>query len=185
MSNFFYEKDINIITLVEGKNYRRIKAHNENIMLVEVYFENGGIGEPHKHIHEQACYCLEGEFEFTIGDEIKTIGVGDTVYIPSNIEHGCRVLSKNGRLLDIFTPQREDFIEKDDKKYYIIDRFEGDIAVLMELDGDKCIDVEKEKLMETNEGMVVSESNGKFYIEKDKTEERKARIKRKFDNLWK
>ena len=39
--------------------------------------------------------------------------------------------------------------------------------------------------MEANEGMVVSESNGKFCIEKDKTEERKARIKRKFDNLWK
>lgn len=112
MSNFFYDKDIAMETLVSGKNYRKIKAHNDKLMLVEVYFENGGIGEEHTHFHEQATYCLEGEFEFTIGDEIKTIGVGDTICIPSNIRHGCRLLSEKGRLMDIFSPQREDFLKK-------------------------------------------------------------------------
>lgn len=111
MSNVFYDKDIKLEVLEEGKNYRKIKAHDGTLMLVEVFFENGGVGTPHTHEHEQASYCLEGEFEFTIGDEIKTIGVGDTLYIPSNILHGCRLLSEKGRLLDIFTPQREDFLK--------------------------------------------------------------------------
>lgn len=111
MSNFYYDKDIELETLVEGQNYRKIKAHDGNMMLVEVYFENGGVGTPHTHIHEQASYCMEGEFEFTIGDEVKTIGVGDTIYIPSNILHGCKLLTPKGRLLDIFTPQREDFLK--------------------------------------------------------------------------
>ncbi len=112
MSNFYYDCNEVLETLVEGKNFRKIKAHDGGIMLVEVIFENGGTGEPHKHIHEQASYCLEGEFEFTIGDETKKIGVGDTVYMPSNMIHGCRVLTERGRLLDIFTPQREDFLKK-------------------------------------------------------------------------
>ena len=112
MSNFFYDKDEKLQVLVEGKNYRKIKAHDGNIMLVEVIFENGGVGEPHKHVHEQASYCIEGEFEFTIGDETKVIKAGDTIYMPSNVIHGCKVLSPKGRLLDIFVPQREDFLEK-------------------------------------------------------------------------
>lgn len=111
MSNFFYDKDIELQTLVEGQNYRKIKAHDGGLMLVEVYIENGGEGAPHTHPHEQASYCLEGEFEFTIGDEVKNVKVGDTIYIPSNIMHGCKLISEKGRLLDIFTPQREDFLK--------------------------------------------------------------------------
>ena len=110
MSNFYYDKDEELHVLVEGKNYRKIKAHDGSVMMVEVIFENGGVGEPHTHVHEQASYCLEGEFEFTIGGETKIIGVGDTVYMPSNVLHGCRVLSERGRLLDVFVPQREDFL---------------------------------------------------------------------------
>ena len=34
---------------------------------------------------------------------------GDTVYIPGNVEHSLVCLEK-GELIDIFTPEREDFI---------------------------------------------------------------------------
>lgn len=111
MSNFYYDKDIELEILEEGKNYRKIKAHDGGLMLVEVIFENGGEGAVHTHEHEQASYCIEGEFEFTIGGEVRKIGVGDTLYIPPNVLHGCRVLSERGRLVDIFSPQREDFLE--------------------------------------------------------------------------
>lgn len=111
MSNFYYDTDIELETLVEGQNYRKIRAHDGSLMLVEVIIENGGVGTPHTHEHEQASYCLEGEFEFTIGDEVKKIGVGDSIYIPSNVLHGCKLLTEKGRLLDIFTPQRQDFLK--------------------------------------------------------------------------
>lgn len=111
MSNFYYDSDIELETLVESKQYRKIKAHDGSIMLVEVYFENGGEGTPHTHKHEQTSYCIEGEFEFTIGDEVKKIGVGDSVYMPSEILHGCKLLTQKGRLLDVFVPQREDFLK--------------------------------------------------------------------------
>lgn len=112
MSNFYYDADSKLETLVEGKNYRKIKARGGNLMLVEVIFEKGGIGEPHTHPHEQASYCIEGEFEFTVGDETKVIKEGDTIYMPPDVLHGCRLLSDRGRLVDIFSPQREDFLKK-------------------------------------------------------------------------
>jgi quercetin dioxygenase-like cupin family protein len=110
MQNFCYDCDTKLETLVEGKNYRKIKAHNGSLMLVETIFENGGEGTPHTHVHEQAVYCLEGEFEFTIDGETKIVKTGDTLYMPSNVLHGCKLLSDKGRLLDVFTPQRDDFL---------------------------------------------------------------------------
>lgn len=112
MSYFFYENEIEKTVMVEGTLTRKIKAHGGDLMLVEVYCENNAVGAMHKHEHEQTCYCLEGEFEFTIGDEVKTVKAGDTMFMPSNLEHGFKLLSKTGRLLDIFTPQRLDFLNK-------------------------------------------------------------------------
>lgn len=111
MSNFYYNKDTELEVLVPGKNYRKILAHDGNMMIVEVYFEDYFDAPEHKHIHEQATYCVEGEFEFRIGGEIKTIKPGDTVYMPSNVLHSCKVLTPKGKIVDIFTPQREDFLK--------------------------------------------------------------------------
>jgi quercetin dioxygenase-like cupin family protein len=110
-SNFYFDKDIAFQTVVEGKVIRQIKAHDGKMMLVEVYFENGAIGYNHVHEHEQCTYVLEGEFEFTVGEETKIIRTGDTIYMPPMVDHGCRLKSEKGRLLDIFTPQREDFLK--------------------------------------------------------------------------
>ncbi|RRD48204.1 cupin domain-containing protein, partial [Escherichia coli] len=51
-----------------------------------------------------------GIFEFTIGDEVRTVKTGDTLYKQPNIVDGCKCLEKGG-LLDIFTPQRQDFLK--------------------------------------------------------------------------
>ncbi len=109
--NFFYDKDIKLETLEEGKNYRKVKAHNENIMVIEVIFENGAIGADHTHEHEQISYCTEGKFEYTVNGNSKIIEVGDSVYIPSNVLHGCKLLTERGVLIDVFTPERKDFLK--------------------------------------------------------------------------
>ncbi|MCD7905791.1 MAG: cupin domain-containing protein [Clostridiales bacterium] len=110
MSNFFYDEASPVIDLPDGKTHRKILAHNDNVMIVKVIFDKGSVGEVHTHPHTQATYCLEGEFEFTIGEEKKTIKEGDTLVMPSDIAHGCRVLTESGILLDIFTPERKDFL---------------------------------------------------------------------------
>lgn len=88
---------------------RKVLAHSDNMMSVEVHFEDGAVAAMHKHPHEQLTYVLSGEFEFTIGDETKLVKTGDTMYKVPNIMHGCRCV-KAGVLIDTFTPMRQDFV---------------------------------------------------------------------------
>ncbi|EGQ8133987.1 cupin domain-containing protein [Vibrio parahaemolyticus] len=105
---FVFNQDIPMEDLGEGIS-RKVLAHSDNMMSVEVHFEEGAIGAMHSHPHEQLTYVLSGEFEFTIGDEKKIIKTGDTMYKEPNIEHGC-VCLKAGVLIDTFTPMRKDFV---------------------------------------------------------------------------
>ena len=50
-----------------------------------------------------------GEFEATIDGETKTLHAGDSFYVAPNKSHGA-VCKKSGVLIDIFSPQREDFL---------------------------------------------------------------------------
>ena len=89
---------------------RRILAYGEDMMSVEVSFEEGAVGAAHSHPHVQISYVLEGEFSATIGGETRIIRKGDTYYTLPDVVHGVTCL-KAGRLLDIFTPMRKDFLE--------------------------------------------------------------------------
>lgn len=88
---------------------RKIFTPGETIMMMEVHFEEGAEGYLHSHVHEQFSYCLEGQLEFSINGEKTVISAGETIFIPSNAEHGCRAL-KASKLLDTFTPLRQDLI---------------------------------------------------------------------------
>ena len=88
---------------------RQMMGHDGKIMLVKVAFETGAVGQLHKHYHSQVTYVESGEFEMTIGDEIKMIKGGDSYYIPPHVMHGC-VCKSPGVLLDVFSPAREDFL---------------------------------------------------------------------------
>ncbi|GAB7222018.1 cupin domain-containing protein [Vibrio owensii] len=105
---FVFNQDVALEDLGDGVS-RKVLAHSENMMSVEVHFEDGAVGTMHSHPHEQLTYILSGEFEFTIGDEKKIVKAGDTMYKQPNIEHGC-VCLKPGVLIDTFTPMRKDFI---------------------------------------------------------------------------
>lgn len=107
--NFFLKDDLVQEDLGNGVT-RKILAYHENIMTVEINFEEGAIGAVHSHPHEQITYVLEGEFEFNINGEKRILKVGDTVYEEPNVPHGV-VCLKKGRLLDVFTPHRKDFLK--------------------------------------------------------------------------
>ena len=108
---FFPDQKLELEVVEAGKVCRKIRARGGDIMMVEVFFETGGIGYEHDHPHEQVCYCLSGEFMFTIGTESLKMGPGDSAYVPASARHGATCIS-TGRLLDVFTPQREDFLAR-------------------------------------------------------------------------
>jgi quercetin dioxygenase-like cupin family protein len=95
---------------VTDKVYRKIMGYDDNIMMVKVKFEKGGIGYKHNHPHVQTTLVESGVFEVTIGDEVKTLKAGDTFFVPSDVEHGV-VNIEEGILIDVFNPAREDFLK--------------------------------------------------------------------------
>lgn len=109
IKNFFLYEDIKREDLGNGVS-RKILAYHENLMTVEVSFEEGAIGAPHSHPHEQIVYVLEGTFQFNIDEQKNILKVGDTAYIQPDLEHDVICLKK-GKLLDIFTPHRQDFVK--------------------------------------------------------------------------
>jgi quercetin dioxygenase-like cupin family protein len=108
---FFPEKEGKVDIIEAGAVTRMIKAYGEKTMMVEVCFESGAKGTAHAHPHEQLSYCLEGEFDFFIENESRTIKTGDSVLIPGGKNHGVYCRAK-GRLLDVFTPPRQDFLNQ-------------------------------------------------------------------------
>lgn len=100
---------VNVWENAEPGVKRKIFEPGEGIMMMEVHFEEGAEGYLHRHVHEQFSYCLEGMLEFIVNGEKTVISAGETLYIPSNAEHGCRALQKS-KLLDTFTPLRLDLL---------------------------------------------------------------------------
>lgn len=88
---------------------RRVLAYTEQLMIVEVNFEKGGIGTVHTHPHCQNTYVRSGKFRFTVDGKPVEVNPGDTIAFPPDIPHGTECLEA-GTLLDIFTPMRKDFL---------------------------------------------------------------------------
>lgn len=82
-------------------------------MMVEVTFQKDAVGSLHRHIHEQVSYIAKGSFEFIIEGEKQLVQRGDSLYIPSNAEHGCHA-PEDSIIVDVFTPQRKDFLGMED-----------------------------------------------------------------------
>ena len=65
-----------------------------------------GAGSPrHRHSNEdEAWYVIEGELTFWLGDEERTVGAGDFVFGPRDVDHRFRVDSEAARFLLLLTP---------------------------------------------------------------------------------
>ncbi|MBL4673716.1 MAG: cupin domain-containing protein [Arenicella sp.] len=106
----FVVADPDLIEPVADGIKRRLLAYGPDLMAVKVWFEEGAIGYQHQHIHTQVAYVESGEFEAMIDGETQILRAGDSFYVAPNKLHGA-VCKKAGVLIDIFNPQREDFLK--------------------------------------------------------------------------
>lgn len=93
---------------VISKGFTAQMFHTEGMTIAYVDVEAGAELPEHAHFHEQVSNMLEGEFEFVLGGEKMLLRPGDSLVIPSNVPHSGRALTAC-RILDLFTPVREDF----------------------------------------------------------------------------
>jgi unsaturated pyranuronate lyase len=90
---------------------RRILGYLDSLMAVEMQFQKGAIGDLHSHPHAQTGYVLQGSFDVQVGDKKDVLRQGDCYFAEPHVMHGVVCLEDNSRLLDVFTPKREDFLK--------------------------------------------------------------------------
>lgn len=63
----------------------------------------------HDHRYEQIGTLLSGELELTIDGETRWLRAGEPFVIPGGVEHGARTGDAPARVMDVFSPVREDY----------------------------------------------------------------------------
>ncbi len=88
--------------------------HSEQITYGCVTLEEGVVVPVHSHPQEQWTYILEGQMEFTMNGEKQLLLPGMGAFIASHILHGAVAVTAC-RVIDVFTPVREDYRSLDSK----------------------------------------------------------------------
>lgn len=85
-----------------------------NLMTVLIDFTDGPWEEaepPHSHPHVQTSYVAAGEIIFYCeGEPDEHLKTGDMFFVHPDKKHTVKLLSKHVRLIDSFSPLREDFL---------------------------------------------------------------------------
>lgn len=89
-----------------GPRHHRVLAEVPELEVLELRFGPGFVVEPHTHDdHVDSFYVLEGEAEFTIGDEVVRGAPGTWTAAPIGVVHGFRNAGDGElRVLNIHAP---------------------------------------------------------------------------------
>ncbi len=102
-------EDVPYVSLTEESRARLILGENTLVSFIEN--PPGCVFPLHSHPSEQFLIILEGEEEHICGDERFLMKAGDVCVHPPNVEHGGT--TRTGfKGIDIFSPPREDHVEK-------------------------------------------------------------------------
>jgi quercetin dioxygenase-like cupin family protein len=90
-------------------------TYTDNLMTAVIDFTNGPWTEaepPHNHPHEQVSCVAEGEVIFYCeGRPDRHLKPGDMFAVASDLKHTIRLLTERVRIIDSFTPIREEFLD--------------------------------------------------------------------------
>ena len=73
-------------------------------------FEQTGLtpnGGPPLHIHpyqDEWFYVIEGEYHFQVGQDKYNMKVGDTIFLPRNVQHAFIQLTEKGKMIVSYLP---------------------------------------------------------------------------------
>lgn len=101
--------DVKKFSVVKGAQFQPVMGQNLLINYIQVEPHSPNV--PHAHEEEQIFILLEGEMEFTVGDETRTIRKGDIVVIPPWVRHGGGTRDSSAIGIDVFNPPRRQLKE--------------------------------------------------------------------------
>ena len=102
-------EEITPIEMVPGLEIRPLLG--ESLMVTFVRFEPHTEAPRHWHDEEQMTIVLEGELEFEVGDETRTVRPGEAIVILPNVPHAARTHDGTCLEMDVFHPPRQGLLE--------------------------------------------------------------------------
>jgi len=103
-------RDVPLIELVPGSKSHIISAEKVTVSLLTMapdsYFS------VHRHQSEQIMIVMDGAIDEIVDGKLYHLEKGDVLILPSNIEHGGYISDKGCRVIDIFSPPRQDLVAK-------------------------------------------------------------------------
>ena len=106
-------KESNLTPAAIAAGRTRYLANTDNLMVAVIDFRDGPATEPdppHSHPHEQVTYVAAGEIIFFLDGEPMRLAAGDMFTVPPHMPHSVQLLTEHVRLVDAFTPVRQDFL---------------------------------------------------------------------------
>lgn len=100
---------IESVEYVPGLTFQPVLG--ENMLANFVTFEPHTEAPLHVHEEEQIVIVVDGEFDFTIDGDTRTMRVGDVAVIPPWVPHGAVTGDNSCREVDMFNPPRSTLVE--------------------------------------------------------------------------
>ena len=97
------------IEIVSGLRFQPVLG--SNLMVNFVHFDPHTEAPRHWHDEEQISFVLEGEFEFELDGEKRTVRRGEAIVIPPNVPHAARTFDKTCLEVDVFYPPRSGLLD--------------------------------------------------------------------------
>jgi quercetin dioxygenase-like cupin family protein len=96
-----------------NSRFSRKFVHGEKIMVAQLFLLKGCVVPEHSHESEQLSMVVTGTLKFRLGGEERIVTTNQIVLIPSNLVHTVEAL-EDTLAYDIFSPIRQDWLEKTD-----------------------------------------------------------------------
>ena len=89
----------------------RCGFRGENVVTVMNWIEPNITINPHMHDFEQLVFCLQGQFNYHVGDEVHHMTPGSMLRVPPHRLHYVEPVGNEVALnLDVFAPLRADYM---------------------------------------------------------------------------
>ena len=100
---------IDPIEMLPGLRFQPVLG--DRLMVNFVHFDPNTEAPEHWHDEEQISFVLEGEFEFEVAGEKRTVRRGEAIVIPPNVPHAARTFDESCLEVDVFYPPRKGLLD--------------------------------------------------------------------------
>lgn len=97
------------VEFVRGLEFRPVQG--ERLLVNFVHFEPHTEAPLHAHEEEQVTVVIDGEFEFDLDGDVRTMRRGTVAHIPPGVPHAARTRETSCFEIDIFSPPRRALLE--------------------------------------------------------------------------